>query len=90
MPRINLGLGKRVNVKSSLTKVDLKSKCAELPASWLSQRGGLHHGRVAVSLKKKEKKKIEGRRNLLDQNDWELYDRNEMCNHCCHFVLPLH
>lgn len=59
MPRINLGPGKkkRENVKSSLTKVDLKSKCEELPASWLSPRGSLHRGRLAASLYKKEKRK---------------------------------
>lgn len=32
MPRLNLGLGNRENVKSSLIKVDLKSNYAQLPA----------------------------------------------------------
>lgn len=37
MPRLNVRLGNRENVKVSLTKIDLKHKCAKLPTSWLSR-----------------------------------------------------
>lgn len=80
MPRLNLGLGNRENVKSSLIKVDLKSNYAQLPALLAFSKGEASSVQAAWDLSGAggAGEQGRGRGNTLHQNDQVLYDRNAL------------